>query len=583
MAREQRRLAAIVAADVVGYSRLMGHDESGTLAALKALRGDIVDPAIGEHGGRIVKTTGDGLLLEFPSVVDSVRCAISIQQANLARNADVPEDLQLILRIGVNLGDVLVEGDDIFGDGVNIAARLEQIAEPGGICLSQSAHEGVRQRIGTRFVDGGERELKNIAEKVRIWHWPDVPAAQAAVPLPDKPSIAVLPFENMSGDPEQAYFADGVVDDIITALARFPSLFVIARNSSFTYRGSAIDIRRVGLELGVRYVLEGGVRRTGAKLRINAQLIDVESRSHLWAERYDGAMDDLFELQDRIASSIAGALVPSLERAEIERARRKPPERLDAYDLYLQALALAFYDSREDNDRALVLLEKSLALAPGFMPALLLATSAWGARRQAGWVTPEEGLAKARAFFLRARQIDKDNPEMLAMSARGMTMFSRLAAEALATVETAVALNPNSATCWTSSGWVNVYAGRLDTAVEHFRRAQRLSPRDPRAFDVWSGLSFAYIQLGRDEDAILAARASLQQSAKYAPARRFLASALALVGRLEEARENVRQILADEPDFSVAKLMSRVGMGEGEASRYLQGLRTAGVPEAATG
>jgi adenylate cyclase len=336
---EQRRLAAIVSADVAGYSRLMGRDESGTLAALKALRQEVVDPAIAKHGGRIVKTTGDGLLLEFPSVVNAVRCAFEVQQAMAAKIADVPEDRRITFRIGINIGDIIVDGDDIFGDGVNVAARLQEIAEPGGICISTRVHEDVRDRLDTVFDNGGVQTLKNIARPVQVWRWsagtsvPSRPvSAPTALPLPDKPSIAVLPFQNMSGDPEQEYFADGMAEDIITALSRFKSLFVIARNSSFAYKGKSPDMRQVGRELGLRYVLEGSVRKAGNRLRITAQLIDATSGVHAWADRFEGSLEDAFALQDEVTVKAVAAIAPRVQRAEIERARRRPPGNTDAYD-----------------------------------------------------------------------------------------------------------------------------------------------------------------------------------------------------------------------------------------------------------
>ena len=341
---EQRRLAAIVSADVAGYSRLMGRDESGTLAALKALRQEVVDPAIASHGGRIVKTTGDGLLLEFPSVVNAVRCAVEVQTAMADRTAGIAEDRRIAFRIGINIGDIIVEGDDIFGDGVNVAARLQEIAPPGGICISSRVHEDVRDRLDTAFDDGGTQTLKNIARPVQVWRWqpgtavPPKPApAPTALPLPDKPSIAVLPFQNMSGDPEQEYFADGMVEDIITALSRFKSLFVIARNSSFTYKGKAVDIKQVGRELGVRYVLEGSVRKAANRLRIPASSSMPRRAAISGRTTSTASLEDVFELQDQVTSSVVGAIAPKLEQAEIERAMRKPTESLDAYDCYLRA------------------------------------------------------------------------------------------------------------------------------------------------------------------------------------------------------------------------------------------------------
>ena len=346
---EQRRLAAIVSADVAGYSRLMGRDESGTLAALKALRQEVVDPAIASHGGRIVKTTGDGLLLEFPSVVNAVRCAVEVQTAMADRTAGIAEDRRIAFRIGINLGDIIVEGDDIFGDGVNVAARLQEIAPPGGICISSRVHDDVRDRLDTAFDDGGAQTLKNIARPVQVWRWqpgttvaPKPAPAPTALPLPDKPSIAVLPFQNMSGDPEQEYFADGIVEDIITALSRFKSLFVIARNSSFTYKGRAVDMRQVGRELGVRYVLEGSVRKAGGRVRITGQLIEASTNAHLWAEKIDGELSDVFELQDQITASVVSSIAPTIEQAEIKRVRQQAVNILDSYDTFLRGMAL-FY------------------------------------------------------------------------------------------------------------------------------------------------------------------------------------------------------------------------------------------------
>jgi TolB-like protein/class 3 adenylate cyclase len=358
LAREQRKLAAIVAADVVGYSRLMGRDESGTLAALKSIRQEVVDPAIASHGGRIVKTTGDGLLLEFPSVVNAVRCAVEVQTAMADRTAGTAEDRRIIFRIGINLGDIIVEGDDIFGDGVNVAARLQEIAAPGGICVSSRVHEDVRDRLDTGFDDGGTQALKNIARPIQVWRWQPATAVQpkpapatTALPLPDKPSIAVLPFQNMSGDPEQEYFADGIVEDITTALSRFKSLFVIARNSSFTYKGRAVDVKQVGHELGVRYVVEGSVRKASGRVRITAQLIDALSGNHIWADHYDRILDDFFAIQEEITRSIVGAIAPEIEASEVAKVRR--PTNLTAYELAVRANAKA-HEGALKNDRVLL-------------------------------------------------------------------------------------------------------------------------------------------------------------------------------------------------------------------------------------
>ena len=377
---EQRRLAAIVSADVAGYSRLMGRDESGTLADLKSIRQEVVDPAIAAHGGRIVKTTGDGLLLEFPSVVNAVRCAVEVQTAMADRTAEVPEDQRLAFRIGINIGDIIVEGDDIFGDGVNVAARLQEIAASGGICISSRVHEDVRDRLDTAFDDGGTQTLKNIARPVQVWRWqpgtveqPKPAPEPTTLPLPDKPSIAVLAFQNMSGDPEQEYFADGMVEEIITALSRIRWLFVIARNSSFMYKGQAAAVKQVGRELGVRYVLEGSVRKGSGQVRVTAQLIEAESATHLWADRFDGSLEDVFDLQDRVASKVAGVIEPTLQATEIRRSRGRPTDDLTAYDLYLRALPTIFSDTVEEVVAALGLLDQAIARDPNYGPALAAA------------------------------------------------------------------------------------------------------------------------------------------------------------------------------------------------------------------
>jgi TolB-like protein len=383
----ERRLAAILAADVAGYSRLMGIDEVGTAKALRDHRA-VVDPIVTSRGGRIVKTTGDGVLLEFASIVAAVECAIAVQKLMAERNADVPEDRQMLFRIGINLGDVLIEGDDILGDGVNVAARLEGISEAGGICLSDSAYQQVRGKVSALFVDIGEQQLKNIARSVRAYKVSCDASIEpkTALPLPDKPSIAVLPFQNMSGDPEQQYFADGMVEDIITALSRTRRLFVIARNSTFTYKGRAVDVKQVGRELGVRYVLEGSVRKAANRVRITGELIDTSTAAHLWADRFDGSPEDIFDLQDKVAASVVSAIAPKLEQAEIERARRKPTESLDAYDYYLRGMASFYRGTKDAISDALQLFNKAIALDPEFASAYGMAAWCYMQRKSNLWM-----------------------------------------------------------------------------------------------------------------------------------------------------------------------------------------------------
>src|SRR5580693_1180118 len=423
--RLERRLAAILAADVAGYSRLMGADEEGTHERLKALRRELADPKIKEHRGRIVKTTGDGLLIEFASVVDAVRCAVEVQREMAERNTDVSPDGRIEFRMGINLGDIIKDGRDIYGDGVNVAARLEALAEPGGICVSRVVRDQVRDKLAFSFEDMGEQQVKNIARPVRVHRivlgegtGPSKPTAGGAanppLPLPDKPSIAVLPFQNMSGDPEQEYFADGMVEEIITALSRIRWLFVIARNSSFTYKGQAIDVKQVGRELGVRYVLEGSVRRAGGHVRITAQLVDASTGTHLWADRFDGSLEDVFELQDKVAISVAGIIEPTLQAAETARTAGRPTDDLTAYDLYLRAFPMFLSASRQIPE-ALRLLEMAIARDPNYGPAL-----AWAALCCYRLVNDNrsEDLAadvrKGTDFAKRALEVAEDNPGILA-------------------------------------------------------------------------------------------------------------------------------------------------------------------------
>src|SRR5215467_8334687 len=420
-ARVERRLAAILAADVAGYSRLMGADEEGTLERLKALRRELVDPKIAEHHGRLVKTTGDGLLVEFPSVVDAVRCAVEVQQAMPERNTSAGTDNHIELRIGINLGDVIVEGDDLYGDGVNIAARIEALADAGGVLVSNTVHDHVRDRLPFVFDDLGEQQVKNIVRPVRVFRVRDVGAAEStpaqsrpALALPDKPSIAVLPFQNMSGEPKQEYFADGMVEEIITALSQIRWLFVIARNSTFTYKGQAIDVKQVGRDLGVRYVLEGSVRKAGGRVRITAQLIDTLSGTHLWADRFDGSLEDVFDLQDKVASSVAGVIEPALQAAETARSAGRPTNDLTAYDLYLRAHAL-FFSSSVLIPEVLHLLGQAIGRDQRHGPALAFAANCYvrlviDGRSE----NPEETSRKAVGLARRGLEATNDDPGVLA-------------------------------------------------------------------------------------------------------------------------------------------------------------------------
>jgi len=480
---QTRRLAAILAADVAGYSRLMGADEEGTLERLKALRHELLDPKIAEHHGRIVKTTGDGLLVEFASVVDAVRCAVAVQQAMAERNTGVAAENRIELRIGINLGDVIVEGDDLYGDGINIAARIEALADAGGVFVSNTVHDHVRDRLPFVFEDLGEQQVKNIARPVRVYRVRDLVAAKASaqpvLPLPDKPSIAVLPFANMSGDPEQEYFVDGMVEEIITALSRIRWLFVIARNSSFTYKGQAVDVKQIGRELGVRYVLEGSVRKAGMQVRITGQLIDALTGTHLWAGRFDGSLEDIFELQDRVAVSVAGVIEPALQAAEMRRSIERPTPDLGAYDLHLRALAVFFPQTKERIFATLRLLEQAIAIDRHYGPALSWAAICHMQLVTNGWAeAPETSRRKAIDLARQALQVGENDPAILANAAFVLAQFGEDIGAMIGLVDRALALNPGYARGWFVSGLLRVFAGEHDLAIEHLEASLRLSPRE---------------------------------------------------------------------------------------------------------
>jgi TolB-like protein len=548
---QTRRLAAILAADVAGYSRLMGDDEEGTLERLKALRRELVDPKIAEHRGRIVKTTGDGLLVEFASVVDAVRCAVEVQQAMPERNVGVAADSRIELRIGINLGDVIVEGDDLYGDGVNIAARIEALADAGGVFVSNTVHDQVRDRLPFTFEDLGEQQVKNIVRPVRVYRVNDTGAAAksplpAALPLPDKPSITVLPFANMSGDPEQEYFADGMVEEIITTLSRIRWLFVIARNSSFTYKSQAVDVKQVGRELGVRYVLEGSVRKAGGRVRITAQLVDAESGAHLWAERFDGLLEDVFELQEKVASSVAGVIEPALQAAEIRRSAKRPTSDLTAYDLYLRALS-QYESGRAGTEQAVELLGRAIERDPGYGPALALAAHCHQVLDIIGLAKDPaanrgEGIDLAR----RALRVARDDPDVLGRAAFAFAYFGEDIDAAIALIDRARELNPSFALGWFRSGWLRLWHGEPDLAIEHFRISLRLSPRDPIAA-CFLGIGIAHVFNRQFDEARTMLLRSLQESPNSVPTYRWLAACCAHMGRPGEAREVVNRLRTMTP------------------------------------
>jgi len=583
--RVERRLTAILAADVAGYSRLMGVDEEGTLAALKAHRRGLLDPKITEHRGRIVKTTGDGMFVEFASVVDALRCAVEVQRGMTERNADVAQDKRIEFRVGIHQGDVIIEGDDIYGDGVNVAARLEALAEPGGICVSGRVQEDAEGKLEITFENAGEQQLKNIVRPVRVYRARLSGAAASprpALPLPDKPSIAVLPFQNMSADPEQEYFADGIVDEIITALSRFRSLFVIARNSSFAYKGRAVDVKQVGRELGVRYVLEGGVRRAANRVRIIGQLIDTTTGAHIWADRFEGGREDIFDLQDQVTASIIGAIAPKLEQAEIERAQRKPTESLDAYDHYLRGMANLYQlTNREAVDEALRLLQRTIELDPAFAPAHASAAWCYAQRKTQGWVT-DRVRETAAATRLARRAIELSKDDAVALSSAGWTL-AFLAGDldaGVGFVDRALGFNPNLAMAWYSSGWLRVWLGKLNMAIEHFAHAMRLSPLDPVIAYAQAGTAHAHFFASRYDEASSWARMALRGMSDLLPALRMAAASDASAGRLEQAHQCLARMREIDPTRRVSNLKEVLGPHRPEnLARYEEGLRKAGLPE----
>jgi len=599
VAREQRRLAAIVSADVVGYSRLMGRDESGTVSRLRRVRAERLEPVLARRGGRIVKLAGDGALIEFASAVEALSAAIEFQQAMAENEADRPESEQLIFRIGVHLGDVIVDGDDLYGDGVNVAARLEAEATAGGIVISGAVHEATAGRLEATFEDLGRLALKNIERPVQAysvrWHandWPLVSAVASSsvtaapvppdtpLPLPDKPSIAVLPFQNMSGDPDQEYFADGIVEDIITALSRFRSLFVIARNSAFTYKGKAIDIRQVGRELGVRYVLEGSVRKAGSRVRITGQLIHAESGAHVWADRFEGTTDDVFDLQDEVVEKVIAAIAPSVERAEIEAAQRKPTVNLSAHDCYHRALPLWSSGRRDKSDEALRLLKRALEIDAGHSSAMGLLLALYATRRGGGLVNDSETEnAEAGLLLRQVPHVGRDDAAALGYASWAIAYILRDLAFAEEQVKRALQLNANLASAWGSSAWINLWSGNPAQAIEDLRHANRLDPLNESAN--WAaGWAHAYFYLDRHEDAVRVAESLLQRTPVAHSPLRIGSAAAALGGQMDVARTFASRLKIVDPALRVSRLADYLGpYGPVELDKYKEGLRLAGIPE----
>ena len=578
--RVQRRLAAILVADIAGYSALIGVDEAGTVRAFKGHM-TALEPIIGLNGGRIVKSTGDGFLAEFSSVVDAVSCAAAMQRQMAKRNRDQPKNRQLVFRMGVHVGDIIVDGDDILGDGVNIAARLEGVAVPGGVAVSGRVYEDVVNKLDLAFEDLGPQELKNIARPVAVYalaiEAPKMERPKLA--LPDRPSVAVLAFENLSTDAEQEYFADGVTEDIITALSYVPWLFVIARNSSFSYKGLAVDVRKIGRELGVRYVLEGSVRRGGNRLRVTGQLVDAETGNHLWANHYDGTPEDVFDLQDRITEEVVGAIAPEIRSAEIARARRKRPDSLDAYDYFLRALAAV---NNVQIDDAETNLDAALSSSPSFAKAKAMKawcqTLLWRLK-----TVGDETVTMALDLAEEALEASDADLETQAYAGYTIAFFGRDFTRGIGHVERAISNCPSFAWGWTSSSLLHAYRGEVDKAIERSEQALRLSPYDPMVFRTCMALSIAHMTAKDFVRVLEYSRLGRELNTRAIYLLPWEIAALAHLGRMDEARGLAERFVALEPNASIGKIR-KVFERNRVASETLwhplhEGLRKAGVPE----
>jgi adenylate cyclase len=555
-----RRLTAILAADVAGYSRLMGADEEGTHERLKAHLRELVDPKIAEHRGRVVKNTGDGFLAEFASVVDAVRCAVEVQRGMAERNAGLPPEGRIEFRVGINLGDVIAEANDIFGDGVNVAARLEALAEPGGICVSRVVRDQVRDRLDYAFEDLGEQQAKNIARPVRVYRVRDrtttkeepSPASPQSLPLPDKPAIAVLPFANLGGNPEQEYFADGITEDIITLLAGWRAFPVIARNSTFTYKGKAVDIKKVGEELGVRYVLEGSVRKSGRRVRVTAQLIRADTGHHIMAERCDRDLTDLFELQDEIVTAIAGAIEPEILKFERERIAERPANSEDAYEIYQRGMFHHYRQNKADNIEAQAYFRRALTIDPQYPQATAALAIAVCNAGYLGWADNAERNYE-EAFELAQRAVALDARYPNARFALALTcMYIHRSERAIAEFEEAIKLNPSFAAAHAVLGHMFTYAGRPEETIPLVEKAIRLSPTDPRLFIWLPALAAAHYQLRHYEQAVEIGRRSWTLNRNWSTGMTYVVAGLGQLGRIAEARA----ALADYKELFFADLAS---------------------------
>lgn len=580
----ERRLAAILAADVVGYSRLMGENEVATLERLKSLRKHLVQPRIAERKGRIVKLMGDGLLAEFPSVVEAVQCAVELQEFMAAHEPELSDENRIRLRIGVNLGDIIAQGPDIYGDGVNVAARLEALADPGGICISGTAFDTIEGKLDLefKFEDMGKQTVKNIAKPVRAYRLASGGSDKSTtdpaepLPLPDKPSVAVLPFDNMSGNPEQEYFADGITEDIITALSRLRWFFVIARNSTFVYKGRPVDVKRVGKELGVRYVLEGSVRKAGNRIRVTAQLVDTRSGVHHWAQTYDRDLTDIFELQDDITESVAAAIEPKLVEAEGLRSQNRSPEDLDAWDLVMRALTHYWRMTSAESDLTIKLLREAVQRYPDYGPAHSMLAFAMLFSAHVGWTPESTDYVHAAELAHRAAELDDDDP--WAHIALGYFAFAkRQTDEALREYHRALEINPNFGTAHGLLGWAYAFDGQSEEAIPNFERAIRMSPHDPLKAFFFSGTSVAHYLAGRYEEAVEWGMKAIHQRPGFTAAYRILCASLAQARMTNEMGEMTARLREMQPNISISWCEAHVPYTPRAMPHFLEGMRSAGI------
>ena len=586
--RVDRRLAAILAGDIAAYSRLMSVDEEGTLRALKSHRKELIDPKIAEHRGRIVKTTGDGMLVEFVSVVDAVRCAVDIARGMRERNAGIPVDRRIEFRTGINVGDIISDSNDIFGDGVNVAARLEALAEPGGIMVSRVVYDQVRDKLNFDFEDLGEQTVKNIARPIGVHRvsfadhaeptsWRKSPAtAEKELQVSDRPSIAVLPFYNMSGDPEQEYFADGISEDIITGLSKLRWFFVIARNSSFAYRGKAIDVKRAARELGVRYVLEGSVRKGGNRLRITAQLIDAATGNHIWADRYDGELADVFDLQDEITKKVVAAIEPKLLEVEALRSQGRSAEDLGAWDAVMQTNSVLWRLTKPDIEAAVAMLGSATDCYPNYAPAHSLFAFALLFRAITVGVSASEDTKKAVRCASRAAELDDGDP--WAHLALGWAAFLvRRHHDAAVAFKRALDINPNFAAAHGHLGQTLACDGQPEEAISHLEQALRMSPHDPQNIFVYTGFSIAHYLTGNYPEAVTFGHKAVQLRPGFTGGHRIYIASLAQAGQIEKARDALERLKEIQPGISIAWIEKNSPYMPGPMARLLEGMRKAGL------